>query len=114
MKIASNPLKIKEKPPVASNRNRRLICAPGGTRTHTVQILRLSPLPIGIPGHSSNRNNDSRKYTHSLDILQAGVPFSVLRVFCMKIRIKYMRNTDYEMYAIQITNQELQVTTWAE
>lgn len=28
--------------------------APGGTRTHTVQILRLSPLPIGIQGLSHN------------------------------------------------------------
>ena len=28
--------------------------APGGTRTHTVQILRLSPLPIGIQGPSHN------------------------------------------------------------
>ena len=40
--------------------------APGGTRTHTVQILRLSPLPIGIQGLSHNliiltRKNDSAK-----------------------------------------------------
>lgn len=30
------------------------IRCPGGTRTHTVQILRLSPLPIGIQGLSHN------------------------------------------------------------
>ena len=31
--------------------------APGGTRTHTAQILRLLPLPIGIQGHISTYGN---------------------------------------------------------
>lgn len=35
--------------------------APGGTRTHTVQILRLSPLPIGIQGLSHNLTRITRK-----------------------------------------------------
>lgn len=39
----------------------RRIGAPGGTRTHTVQILRLSPLPIGIQGLSHNLTRITRK-----------------------------------------------------